>query len=344
MLPGTRRKLEHRLNVHGLKISIENHKGSTRTGVDPNGKEWKTYLNHHYGYIRGVKGQDKDYLDCFVNDHPEDSELIFVVNQIKPWTKDKQFDEHKVLIGFKNKKEAKQAYLSNYDSPKYFGSISEYTIPEFKNIIGHGKKVVRTMNEHSFEKANVTLNDAKKVKAQAEKFWIENYVKPLQKLNKDDLGYPGDENFDKAYLTFVDVHGYLKHDHNGKIINVNPYGKNIYATDKQKSENTLRYIQDYFGGKYSHELLPNGKVLKVRIADHSGRMKNDEGEDEALHVVIAPMDRTKHTFGDTPENTLRFDGTEGKKKILFHIIKRIKEIKDKNQHIPEKYFVNIGRL
>ncbi len=557
MLPGTRKRLEHRLNVHGLKISIENHKGSTRTGVDPNGKEWKTYLNHHYGYIRGVKGQDKDYLDCFVNDHPEDSELIFVVNQIKPWTKDKQFDEHKVLIGFKNKKEAKQAYLSNYDSPKYFGSISEYTIPEFKNIIGHGKKVVRTMNEHSFEKANVTLNDAKKAKAQAEKFWIKNYADPLRKLNRDDLGYPGDKNFDKSiihehqahsksgkifnvkehedsrnknlddwekelnlraskgiekalkerperiehgdtnkngfwidtegniyqynklpknktnlisvhshlgstddkdyicdqtlnggdiysfiwaiknkvgmsiavitskkglfdlislkrntdpklfklnmkklseeadenslregthresirkfcnkynlrfeenlkfnmpskeaeksqlddfahYIDFdksyyINVQGYLKHDHNGKIINVQGYGKNVYVTDKQKSENALRYIQDYFGGKYSHEMLPNGKILKIRITDHSGRMKNDEGEDEALHVVIAPIDRTKYSFNDTPENTLRFDGTEGKKKILFNIIKRIKEIKNQNQHIPEKYFVSIEK-
>lgn len=42
------------VNLHGLDISIENPAGSTRRGVDENGRGWETKLSHHYGYIKGV--------------------------------------------------------------------------------------------------------------------------------------------------------------------------------------------------------------------------------------------------------------------------------------------------
>ena len=47
----------------GYDYTIENPKGSYRSGVDENGKEWKRKMNDTYGYIRGKFGKDGDHLD-----------------------------------------------------------------------------------------------------------------------------------------------------------------------------------------------------------------------------------------------------------------------------------------
>jgi hypothetical protein len=56
--------LQGRTKVQGMDISIENKKGSTRSGVDKDGHEWSVDMNYDYGYIRGTVGVDKDHLDC----------------------------------------------------------------------------------------------------------------------------------------------------------------------------------------------------------------------------------------------------------------------------------------
>lgn len=57
-------KLQGRTKLYGMDISIENKKGSYRSGVDSDGHKWKTFMNYDYGYIRGTVGVDKDHLDC----------------------------------------------------------------------------------------------------------------------------------------------------------------------------------------------------------------------------------------------------------------------------------------
>ena len=52
----------------GYDYTIENPKGSTRSGKDANGKEWKVTMHDTYGYIRGKFGKDGDHLDMFIND------------------------------------------------------------------------------------------------------------------------------------------------------------------------------------------------------------------------------------------------------------------------------------
>jgi Inorganic Pyrophosphatase len=51
-------KKDH-LHIHGLDITIENAKGSTRSGVDENGKPWKVEMPCAYGYIRSINKQRK---------------------------------------------------------------------------------------------------------------------------------------------------------------------------------------------------------------------------------------------------------------------------------------------
>jgi hypothetical protein len=121
--------LQSRMKVQGMDISIENKKGSTRSGADKDGHEWHTEMHYDYGYIRGTVGVDKDHLDCYVGPNPE-SEIAYIVNQNDPVTG--KFDEQKVMLGFNSEVEAKAAYLKQYDRPGFFGDIVKMDIDTFK--------------------------------------------------------------------------------------------------------------------------------------------------------------------------------------------------------------------
>jgi hypothetical protein len=117
--------------LHGLDISIENPAGSKRR------PEWPA-LAHHYGYIRGTKGKDKDHIDVFLGPRAEDPRApVFVVDQINPKTG--KFDEHKVMLGFTSEESAREGYQANY-SPGWqgLGAIKRLTLPEFKLWLKYG--------------------------------------------------------------------------------------------------------------------------------------------------------------------------------------------------------------
>ena len=124
------------IKLHGLDISIENPKGSERSGVGEDGKPWKVTMANHYGYIRRTEGADGDHVDTFVGSKPE-SDRVFVVDQVDPRTG--KFDEHKVMLGFNTQKAARRAYLANYS--KGWGglrSITEMSVDEFKDWLKNG--------------------------------------------------------------------------------------------------------------------------------------------------------------------------------------------------------------
>jgi hypothetical protein len=121
--------LQGRTKVQGMDISIENKRGSTRSGTDKDGHTWSTPIHYDYGYIRGTVGTDKDHLDCYIGDNPE-SEIVYIVNQNDPVTG--TFDEQKVMLGFTGEAEAKAAYLQQYDRPGFFGDILKMDIDTFK--------------------------------------------------------------------------------------------------------------------------------------------------------------------------------------------------------------------
>lgn len=125
-----------KVQLHGLTITIENPKGSTRSGTDRTGKTWKSLMRHDYGYINGTVGRDKDHLDAFLGPHHE-SELVHVVDQVSPHSG--RFDEAKVLFGFRNRSEAKEGYESNYAKGwKGLGALHSTTVEDFKDWIARG--------------------------------------------------------------------------------------------------------------------------------------------------------------------------------------------------------------
>lgn len=121
----------------GLVINIERAAGTDRYGISPEGKEWRTRMKYDYGFIASAKGEDGEGLDVYVGPN-EKAEKVFIVHQVKP--KDGSPDEDKCMIGFDSPSKAKKAYLAHYNSPKFFGSMSEISFDEFKDIVDKKKK------------------------------------------------------------------------------------------------------------------------------------------------------------------------------------------------------------
>jgi hypothetical protein len=132
--------LQGHTNVQGLKVSIENRKGSVRKGKDSDGHEWRTKMIHPYGYLTGTRGADDEPVDAYVGPDKE-APNAFVVHQHKD--DGTGYDEDKVMLAFKNKKEAKEAYLKHYDDPKFLGPISRVSVERLKELVASKKKLVK---------------------------------------------------------------------------------------------------------------------------------------------------------------------------------------------------------
>lgn len=102
------------VQVGTFDVTIENPAGSKRSGTDPDGKKWETTMTHTYGYIRGTEGVDGDHIDVYLSSDIDgwNGRKVFVIDQYNP---DGTFDEHKVMLGFNDRDEAMEAYLSNYE-------------------------------------------------------------------------------------------------------------------------------------------------------------------------------------------------------------------------------------
>lgn len=126
------------ISIKGMKIAIENPKGSKRSYVDKDGKRKYNVMKNHYGYFNVTKGKDGDAVDVFLGPNVEDFETVYCIDQ-KNFHGD--FDETKVMLGFKSKEAAKKAYLRNY-SPDWRGFmyITAVSIPVFKKWLYRGRK------------------------------------------------------------------------------------------------------------------------------------------------------------------------------------------------------------
>jgi hypothetical protein len=118
------------VNLQGMSISIENPKGSTRSSKPGARKEWSQEMKHHYGYIRRTEGADGDQIDTFIGE-AIDSPNVFVVDQIDQQSGN--FDEHKVMVGFKSPAAAKRGYLQNYEAGWKAGPMTQMSSAEFRN-------------------------------------------------------------------------------------------------------------------------------------------------------------------------------------------------------------------
>lgn len=134
----------------GYNYTIENPKGSTRSGKDADGKEWKVTMHDTYGYIRGKFGKDGDHLDMFINDKADLDNWngdVFVVDQVNT---DGSFDEHKVMYGYDSMSDAEKAYLANYSKGwQGLGGITGASKAEFDKWLDTSNRKLKPFADYA---------------------------------------------------------------------------------------------------------------------------------------------------------------------------------------------------
>lgn len=123
------------IDFKGLSINVENKPGDVREGVGASGKKWRTEMKLPYGEFVGTLGVDQDKLDVYVGPY-RDAPNVFIIHQnFADGPNTGMYDEDKVMLGFENGEQAKQAYLAHYDDPKFFRSITTMAFPLFKKAL-----------------------------------------------------------------------------------------------------------------------------------------------------------------------------------------------------------------
>ena len=122
-------KKGHR-TVDGIRLTLENLKGGIRRGIDAAGKAWKARMGADYGYIKKTRGADGDHIDAYDGKR---GNKHFIVDQLD--AKTGEFDEHKVMLRFKNEAEARAAYEASFSDGKgaqRIGNVHEVSADELK--------------------------------------------------------------------------------------------------------------------------------------------------------------------------------------------------------------------
>lgn len=118
-----------RIEWQGLTIAVENPAGSVRRGRNRAGVTWEVRMRYDYGEILGTMGVDGDPVDVIVGPNP-DATMVYVVHQ-RRYNDWENYDEDKCCVGFDSEDDAKQAFLSNYDDPRFLGPITAMPVDEF---------------------------------------------------------------------------------------------------------------------------------------------------------------------------------------------------------------------
>lgn len=285
-------KMGH-VKVDGMDITIENPKGSVRSGKDANGKDWSVTMNNTYGYIRGTRGVDGDHIDIFLSDNPE-SGNVYVIDQVDQQTG--MYDESKVMYGFNSIDEAKDAYLSNYEEGWKVGVISEVSKEEFKKWIESSTNKIKPFSEYK----NIDFISAQN----------DGSAKDIQPANEDPNN---DESNKKAKLENSEDVRFREDD----IVKISG-GRNIKFTRKNPT-NTFNALVKYLesedikindiskaktGSKYvSFEI--NGVSYDVRASNHTkgyyGKHENSTG------VTVYWNDNINGIDVDLSENEMGID-------------------------------------
>ncbi|RYX84209.1 zinc ribbon domain-containing protein [bacterium] len=251
--------LQGRLTFQGLRVSIEQKKGTYREEKAHVPPRWRTKMCCHYGYILGSEGVDGDHVDCFIGPNP-DAARAYIVRQVRPDSG--AFDEQKVMLGFDTVTEAKQMYLKHYDTPKFFGGIRAMGMEEFKT------KVLATLHGESLIKSLKTLPPDVAMVQRAQSYadamnrirfcWCGSNLGPDDKTCPDcgetyidpDEGCPFTERNRKILaahglgvspsLLKSIVEGHWRQTHGGGRVWIEPYKDKRIVHDRPKNEQQAR--------------------------------------------------------------------------------------------------------
>ncbi len=116
--------IKKKIRVQGIPVWLEWLKGETREYKNKGVVKYSKLMEADYGYIPGTVDSDGEELDVYWGGK-KDAKNAFVVRQLK---KTGGFDEHKVMLGYASKAEAKASYDYHMgDAKERFGGM--VTVP-----------------------------------------------------------------------------------------------------------------------------------------------------------------------------------------------------------------------
>lgn len=342
--------------VDGYNITLENPKGSERTGTDKNGNKWSVTMNNDYGYIRGTEGVDGDHIDVFLSDNPESGD-VFVIDQVNP---DGTFDEHKVMYGFKSALAAKRAYKANYSKDwTGLGNITRVSKEEFKKWVNSSRRKTKPFAEYKNVKGETqkeedgirpdegVLDYAKRVaeREQKKEYGSQNKVVSTEryeelrkrlrsKLNNLNAGYDpellqiGAEmaayHVEAGARKFVDFAKRMISDMGD---NVRPYLKLFYNA-----------VRDFPGMEsYESEMTP---YEEVRSTDINNIKLEEDGQTETDKETVTGE---AETFASQAESRIEEAGTEEEvDEVVEQIEDKIDEVNNQLSELDYMDSLNSG--
>jgi len=126
--------IKKKIEVQGVPIWIEWKKGETRIYKDKKGVvKYERHMKADYGYIPDTLDADGEELDVYVGPD-RTSPRAFVIKQLR---KDGSFDEHKVMIGYQTKDDAKASYDHHMGGAKErFGGMRQVPVSALRALFG----------------------------------------------------------------------------------------------------------------------------------------------------------------------------------------------------------------
>ena len=184
------------VKIDGYDVTIENPKGSVRSGVDRNGQEWSVTMNNTYGYIRGTEGVDGDHIDVYLSDDIEnwDGKHVFVIDV---YNEDGTFDEHKIMLGFNNAADAFTNYVRNYN-PGFFNNrrtqVSDVSSEAFRKWIDSSHRKTKPFAEYKSVNKDGAQNEGNTLANEAHELFSDIIAQSTHNVEINDSGISETDN------------------------------------------------------------------------------------------------------------------------------------------------------
>ena len=306
-------KMGH-VKVGAFDVTIENPKGSERSGTDANGKKWSVKMNNTYGYIRGTEGVDGDHIDVFLAEDMDkwDGKYAFVVDQYNP---DGTFDEHKVMLGFNSMEEARSAYLSNYEKGWENGRrivVARIKTDGFQKWVDSSHRKTKPFAHYVIAgAADVSDNEKKPSASKKGKPRVSKEDEVKRTVEHFPMETPEEAAaFDKRIPEMEDSEllAYMQEDGKGDInsaYHMSIYDEYDYRHTDEQTEAYNTYIQQLHD---SNTTLEQAEEMLGNILGDVERFATDErsqliGQSDALQDYITELERQKEDERAEAENS-----------------------------------------
>ena len=299
------------IKVDGYDITIENPKGSTRSGKDASGKAWSVPMHYDYGYIKGTEGVDGDHIDVYLSDEPTKGN-VYVVDQVNQ--NDGSFDEHKVMYGFPSMEAAVEAYKGQYEDGWKVGTVTEVSREDFKKWVESSHRKTKPFADYkSMETAAKQQRTEPSGKQKAEENSAKSGDKKSEKVGENEYyGVVIGKNGKILYRKFTPKYTYIvtKAQFDKAVADGAPHDSEQTIKDMQDEEEYLWYASRY---EIPDDLSRIDKIIEIsaKRPDNQRKWKRIRelvADREARQKRLREADRAKYDYLEGS-----FNGKDSKK-------------------------------